>query len=311
VLLAELSIAGFGAWRWSARLSLRSRGWSATARLRSTARCSCSPRDMAVQLAANRLGFTPLKGGSVLQRVERWRVRPLAELQDAVRRGYLEELGLSGEGTRAEVGTRVLAQRGRALAQDRRCRCRARARAWPSSRRTSPPPMSGSPAELGGRTVAPSEVAKRVAAKLKELDDEFEREARSVNLFNKTKELSQASRRARAERARAQEARRNLRTGEGGGGAGDRRPHRPRPGSSRRLCPEARRTDHAARGKQHYHRIYDVKALKEDRDGAVEALEQAYRRTHHQNPRLAAEAAYDQITLDPAGDIQGQAPQQV
>jgi hypothetical protein len=56
---------------------------------------------------------------------------------------------------------------------------------------------------------------------------------------------------------------------------------------------------------KHYHRIYDVKALQEDRDGALAALEQAYRRNHHQNPRLAAEAAYDQITLEPSGDIQG------
>jgi hypothetical protein len=263
--------------------------------------------DMAVQLAANKLGFTPLKGGSVLQRVERWRVRPLAELQDAVRRGYLEELGLSGEGTRTEVGTRVLAQRGRALVSKLpKFGDGATRKSLAEFKEDVAAAYVGFEGELGGRTVAPSDVAKRVAGKLKELDDGFEKEARSVNLFNKTKELSRLKESAEAS-ARELKKRADTLRGFGKGEAAQEIDDLAAAASAR-AEDYARKLDEPIMQpgeKQHYHRIYDVKALQEDRDGAISALEQAYRRNHHESPRLAAEAAYDQITLEPSGDIQG------
>lgn len=263
--------------------------------------------DMAVQLAGNRLGHTPLRGGSVLQRVERWRVRPLAELQDAVRRGYLEEIGLSGEGTRTEIGARTVSQNARnwmgkaILGSDAPQR-----KTLAEFKEDVGAAYVGFTGRLNGREVAPSEIAHRVAAKLKALDDEFEREARSVNLFNKTKELSRL---AEGARRTANELKKRAEVLRGAG-----KEEAAREFDDLIATAEARAEDYARKldepimqpgESQHYHRIYDAKALKEDRDGAVEALESAYRRQGHHNPRLAAEAAYDQITLDPAGDIAG------
>lgn len=245
--------------------------------------------DMATMLVRNRTGGASPAGGSVFQRSHRW-IAKLYPVRDAIRREYLDLIGVGKEGTRAQVESSILMQRLPFIG------AKARGKMTLNEFR----------AEVSKAVVGFTDVsaqATRAADAFTKVMTEVETDGRNLGLFQSVKGLT---RRAEVLETRATmlETRAERLKGDAPEVSMDAMKT-----ADRFRSEAAELRDQASQHvmphleERYFPRQWDTEALKADPETALDMLRNAYIRDGHPNPEGAAKAAYETITLDPSGDF--------
>lgn len=242
--------------------------------------------DGGVMLTANRLGLPAAEGGSVLQRRDRW-VGKLYDVTSAVDRAWLKSIGRdSTRGRGATILTKTM----------------NRLTHWGDSG------LDHFWTEVGRAAVGfddvGAEAAEAAGTWFKVMGD-VEAEARSLGLFTTLADGAKA-----VNQAELRVANLARKVGELESKGFDERAIQP----LRKLLAE--QEDALTRLREiadqplthkdepgHFSRIWNKRALLEDREGALLMLEQAYKREQHPDPRAAAQGAYELLLADNEGEL--------